>query len=141
MSLQEEVSKKYGNGTENDLQTKLTVCNIASKVSANYNVPCWIVLFIKFFLDVSCNILRIKAKVLEKKSIERKRKQSSFVSTNSNLSLLLIFISFQFLFFIQIKTRKRSPRKNSLFQCCTLKVPGRRNRLHPAACPLTCPHF
>ena len=104
---------------KDNLQTKLTVCNIASKVSTNYNVPCWIVLFVKFFLDVSCNILCIKAKVLEKKSIERKRKLSSFVSTNSPMfSLSLIFHCFPipFLYQIKISTKKKQSTSSLAYQ-------------------------
>lgn len=34
--------------------------NITAKVPANDTMPCWIILFIKFFLDIGCNILNDK---------------------------------------------------------------------------------
>ena len=34
------------------------VCHITSKVSSNNDVPSWVVLFVKLFLDVRSNVLR-----------------------------------------------------------------------------------
>ena len=115
------------------------VCHIASKITAYNAMPRWIVFFIKFFLNIGCNVLKRKGRINPSRS-EPPFTLSSLVSPNllNNYSLHLQFTMCT----ISHHTHNVCNKICLIYWCipflyCTFRGLEWHSRQHPAASPQT----